>query len=45
MITIWSQISSKTVTQRKTNTGLGEEDDLTDLEKQIQDHTIKKVIQ
>ncbi len=40
-----SQISSGTVTQSKAETGLGEDDDLTDLEKQIQDHAIKKAIQ
>ncbi len=42
---ITDQINSGTVTQSKTNTGLEEDDDLTDLEKQIQDHAIKKAIQ
>ncbi len=41
----WSEISSETVTQSKVKTGLGEDDDLTDLEKQIQDYAIKKAIQ
>ncbi len=36
-----SQINSE---QTKAKTGLGEDDDLTDLEKQIQDHAIKKAI-
>ena len=40
-----SEISSETVTQSKVKTGLGEDDDLTDLEKQIQDYAIKKAIQ
>ncbi len=40
-----TQISSGTVTQSKTNTGLGEDDDLTDLEKQIHDHAVRKAIQ
>ncbi len=40
-----SQISSEQTIQTRANTGLGEDDDLTDLERQIQDHAVKKAIQ
>ncbi len=39
-----SRINTKTPTQSKTNEGL-DENDHTDLEKQIQDHAIKKAVQ
>ena len=41
---IRSQISSRTVTQSRTNTGL-DETDSTDLERQIHDHAVRKAIQ
>ena len=40
-----SQIFSEQVAQNRVNTGLGEDDDLTDLERQIQDHAVRKAIQ
>ena len=39
-----SQIFSEQVAQNRVNTGLGEDDDLTDLERQIQDHAVRKAI-